>query len=75
MRDTGVQRHGEGKDIWLQPSLSGSREERAGSVWELGQSSVPAFTLGLKSHTYPTGNPKQYHLTLGEQSKNNCKGN
>lgn len=36
MRDAGVQRHGEGTDIWLQPSLSGSREERAGSVWELG---------------------------------------
>lgn len=56
---------------------SGSRGEWAGSAWELGSFSVAAFTSGLKSCTHPTGNPKQYqqyHLTLGEQKRNYCKG-
>lgn len=51
--------------------------EWAGSAWELGSFSVAAFTSGLKSCTHPTGNPKQYqqyHLTLGEQKRNYCKG-
>lgn len=70
--DAGEQRHREARIKWLRASLFGNkswREAWAGLVWELGRSSVPAFTLGLTSCTYPTGNPKQHHVTLGEQRK------